>query len=78
MAEGREGKLGREEQTFPVPPSPTRTSLKVGGACALDASAMLSKGDPDMVCGVSEVKYEYRTAPTDVPQRLKIGDELGN
>ena len=31
-----------------------------------------------MVCGVSEVKYEYRTAPTDVPQRLKMGDDLGN
>lgn len=32
-------------QTFPVPPSPTSTSLKVGGTCAPDASAILSKYD---------------------------------
>lgn len=48
---GRQGRV--ECLTLPVPPSPTRTSLKVGGACAAAlASAMVAVG-----CGVVSVNW---------------------
>jgi hypothetical protein len=54
--------------TFPVPPSPTRTSLKVGGASAMIVYVLLKAGDmlstsPRMLMKVE--RMVERTAPAE-------------
>lgn len=37
--------------TFPVPPSPTRTSLKVGFCCSAMLGFVLTRKGADVLCG---------------------------
>ena len=77
MAASREGKLGKRTNLSSTTVS-NQHKLKGGGSLRGRCLGHVGQRRYDMVCGVSDVKYEYGTASTEASQRFQMGVELGN